>query len=114
MTAGAVDPPVALYLRDNFVDQGWLNPSPEGMLNPYNPVPSDRVWHYLCADMKIDAQQVHAVAGDLPFFQTDPEGTPIPPLNHVLFEGLPAALTIPRRTTIPPVTNVFVPGGRGS
>lgn len=88
VTAGAITPAVSLYLRDHFVDQGWLNPILEGMENPYDPVPSDRLWHYMCADIKLDARQEHAVAGDPNFFQTDPEGTPIPPLNHVLFDQL--------------------------
>jgi len=88
ITAGATDAPIALYVRDNFLDQGWLNPSLEGIMNPYNPVPSDRLWHYLCADIKIDAQQIHTVVGQPDFFQTNPEGMPIPPLNHVLFDEL--------------------------
>ena len=87
VTAGAVEPAESLYLRDNFLDQGWLNPSPEGIVNPYNP-PSERVWHYQCADIKIDAQQRHVTVGTPDFFQTDPEGTPIPPLNHVLYDQL--------------------------
>src|SRR6266581_3890327 len=100
VTAGAIDPPIALHLRDHFVDQGWLNPSPEGMMNPYNPVPSDRLWHYMCADIKIDAQQRHAIAGDPDFFQTDPEGTPIPPLSHVLFDELKdASQNLPQTDT---------------
>src|SRR6266571_4519647 len=100
VTAGAIDPPIALHLRDHFVDQGWRNPSPEGMMNPYNPVPSDRLWHYMCADIKIDAQQRHAIAGDPDFFQTDPEGTPIPPLSHVLFDELKdASQNLPQTDT---------------
>jgi hypothetical protein len=88
VSAGAITPAVSLYLRDHFVDQGWLNPIIEGMENPYDPIPSDRLWHYMCADIKLDARQVHAIGGDPDFFQTDPEGTPIPPLNHVLFDQL--------------------------
>jgi hypothetical protein len=87
VTAAAVEPQVSLYLRDNLLDQGWLNPSLEGMVNPYNP-PNERVWHYQCADIKIDAQQRHGTVGAPDFFQTDPEGTPIPPLHHVLFDEL--------------------------
>ncbi len=88
VSAGANDPPVFLYLRDNFLDHAWLDPSPEGMVNPYDPVSSDRVWHYHCADLKIDARQEHTIAGMADFFQTDPEGAPIPPLSHVLFDQL--------------------------
>ncbi|MBI1744423.1 hypothetical protein HYR54_15340 [Candidatus Acetothermia bacterium] len=84
VTAGATDPPIALYVRDNLVDQGWLNPSPEGMPNPYDP--TDNVWHYQCADIKIDAQQPGSGAVS-PFYQTDPEGS-TPPITHVLFDQL--------------------------
>jgi hypothetical protein len=87
VTAGAVEPAVSLYLRDNFLDQGWLNPSPDGLVNPYNP-PTERVWHYQSADIRIDAQQRHVTLGQPDFFQTDPEGTPIPPLSHVLYDQL--------------------------
>ena len=88
VTAGAVDPPIFLYLRDNFLDQARLANSPDGALNPYNPVPSDLVFHYQSADIKIDARQNRPVTGALDFFQTDPEGNPVPPLNHTLFDQL--------------------------
>lgn len=80
VTAGAVDLPIALYLRDHFLDQGWLTPSPEGMPDPYKPSESgETLWHYMCADIKVDTQ----TAG---IFQTDPEGAT--PLSHVHFDML--------------------------
>ncbi len=87
VTAEAVDPSVALYLRDNLLDQGWLDRSPENLPNPYNPTnPGETVYHYQCADIKIDSQQrgAGAVAD---FFQTDPEGSTLP-ISHVLFDQL--------------------------
>ena len=84
VTAGASDPAISLYVRDNFLDQGWLAPSPEGIPDPYDP--TRKVWHYQCADIKIDAQQPGS--GTVPaFFQTDPEGSPLP-ITHVLFNQL--------------------------
>jgi hypothetical protein len=77
-------PPIELYVRDNILDQGWFTPSREGIPNPYDP--TRRVWHYQCADLKIDARQPGAgVVAD--FFQTDPEGA-TPPIAHVLFDQL--------------------------
>lgn len=82
VTAGAADPPARPYLRDHLLDQGWLAPSPDGLVNPFRPADGVSVFHYQCADIKIDAQQPGAPA----FFQTDPEGTL--PLSHVLFDQL--------------------------
>ncbi|HEX6702773.1 MAG TPA: hypothetical protein VF101_18750 [Gaiellaceae bacterium] len=82
VTAGAADPPARPYLRDNLLDQGWLTPSPEGLVNPYRPADGISVFHYQSADIKVDAQQ----PGPPAFFQTDPEGTL--PLSHVLFDVL--------------------------
>jgi len=82
VTAGATDPPSRPYVRDHFLDQGWLSPSPDGLVNPFRPSDGVSVYHYQCADIKIDAQQ----PGSPPFFQTDPEGTF--PLSHVLFDLL--------------------------
>lgn len=82
VTAGASDPPARPYVRDHFLDQGWLVPSPDGLVNPFRPGDGVSVFHYQCADIKIDAQQPGAPA----FFQTDPEGTL--PLSHVLFDQL--------------------------
>ncbi|TXC99501.1 hypothetical protein [Streptomyces sp. ISID311] len=86
VTPGAPSPAVDVYLRDNMLDVGWLTPSPDGLLNPYKP--SDAVTHYQCEDIKIDARQRHAIPGSPDFFQTDPEGNPIPPFSHVLFDQL--------------------------
>jgi hypothetical protein len=86
VTAGASDPPVALYLRDNLLDQGWLPTPPDGVADPFDPAnPGATLYHYMCADIKMDARQLGS-ASVPDFFQTDPEGT-IPP-THVLFEEL--------------------------
>jgi hypothetical protein len=85
VTQGAVDPPVSFYVRDNIVDQGWLSPSADGVPNPYKP--AEFLYHYMCADIKIDARQ-NPAGGGSPFYQTTPEGQPVPPLDHVLFEQL--------------------------
>jgi hypothetical protein len=83
VTAGAVDPPIVLYVRDNILDQGWLQESPDGVPDPFNPV--SNLYHFQCADIKIDVRQ--SGQGKTPdFFQTDPEGSI--PLSHVLFEQL--------------------------
>jgi hypothetical protein len=86
VTAGATDPPLGLYLRDNLLDTGRLIPSTDGVPNPYDPAnPGATLYHYQCADIKVDALQ----RGTPPvpdFFQTDPEGTL--PLSHVLFDQL--------------------------
>jgi hypothetical protein len=82
VTAGAGDPPTRPYVRDHFLDQGWLTPSPDGLINPFKPADGVSVFHYQCADIKVDAQQ----PGTPQFFQTDPEGTL--PLSHVQFDQL--------------------------
>ncbi len=81
VTGGATTPPAALYMRDNVLDMGWLPASPDGVPNPYHPV--DALYHYMCADIKVDAQQTGSAGA---FFQTDPEGTL--PLSHVWFDQL--------------------------
>lgn len=82
VTLNATDPPPRPYLRDHLLDQGWVAPSPDGLVNPYRPTDGISVYHYESADIKIDAQQ----KGTPAFFQTDPEGTL--PLSHVLFDVL--------------------------
>lgn len=84
VTAGATETAIALYLRDNFLDQGWLAVSPEGMPDPYNPA-AERVWHYQCADIKLDSQNP-GTASVAAFYQTDPEGGFN--ITHVLFDQL--------------------------
>jgi hypothetical protein len=82
VTAGASDPPARPYVRDHFLDEGWLAPSPDGLVNPFSPSDGISVFHYQCADIKIDVLQ----PGPPVFFQTDPEGTL--PLSHVSFDQL--------------------------
>lgn len=84
VTAGAIDAPLLLYVRDHLLDPGWLNSSPDGVPNPYDPTLT--LWHSECADIKIDAQQP-GTARTSPFYQTNPEGDTLP-LSHVLFDQL--------------------------
>lgn len=83
VTPRATNPSVNLYVRSNILDPGWFGPHVEGVLNPYDP--REYVWHYQCADLKIDARQ--SCPGVPDFFQTDPEGGS-PPISHVLFDQL--------------------------
>jgi hypothetical protein len=83
VTAGAKTSALGLYLRDNLLDLGHLPGSPDGLPNPYNP--TDTLYHYQCADIKIDALQL-GTPPNPDFFQTDPEGTL--PLSHVWFDQL--------------------------
>jgi len=80
VTANAVDPAPRPYLRDHLLDQGWLAPSKDGLVNPYRPTDGISLFHYESADIKVDAQQ----KGSPAFYQTDPEGAL--PLSHVLFD----------------------------
>ena len=83
--------PISLYLRDNFLDQGLLPISPDGVPSPYAPTdPTQRVVHWRCADIKVDAQQVPG-GGKPNFFQTDPEGNISPnsansPISAIAFD----------------------------
>jgi hypothetical protein len=79
------DPKVSLYVRDHLLDSGWGDSSENGVVNPYRP--NETLWHYMCADIKNDAHEIGpASSGN--FFQTDPEGNPIPPLDHIRFDQL--------------------------
>jgi hypothetical protein len=79
--------PIALYLRDNFLDQGLLPSSPDGIPSPYAPAdPSQAAVHWVCADIKVDAEQQPG-GGNPDFFQTDPEGGTIP-ISPVAFDTL--------------------------
>ena len=84
------DSALSLYMRDNFLDIGRLPTPPDGVQNPYAPSDAGRtVYHYQCADIKVDAQQQGVLPGGtvVTFFQTDPEGSTLP-LSHVLFDQL--------------------------
>jgi hypothetical protein len=79
--------PIGLYVRDNLADQGWLNPSPDGIPNPFDPGnPGSVLFHYMCADIRIDARQ-SGTAGIASFYQTDPEAS-TPPISPVRQESL--------------------------
>jgi hypothetical protein len=72
-----------LYVRDNVADLGWIDTARDGGADPYS---SDRIWHYQCADIKIDAREP-ASGGAPAFFQTDPEYSTLP-ISQVAFDML--------------------------
>jgi hypothetical protein len=87
VTSAPSDPPITLYLRDNFLDQGIFPNSPDGIPSPYAPTdPGQVAYHYMSADIKVDARQP-ATGGSPAFFQTDPEGGVVP-ISHVAFDAL--------------------------
>jgi len=92
VTAGDDGTGTGLYLRRHMLDQGWLDQLRDGLPNPYEP--SRRVWHYQCADAKIEAPVTGSGGA---FFQTDPESsgtlystssTPPGPISNVVFDLL--------------------------
>jgi hypothetical protein len=87
VAAGSGPLPIKLYMRDSFLDQGLLPNSPDGVPSPYAPSdPTQIAYHYLSADIKIDARQPGS--GTAPaFFQTDPEGGELP-ISHVAFDAI--------------------------
>jgi hypothetical protein len=85
---GTINPtPITLYVRDNFLDQGLLPNSPDGIPSPYAPTdPAQTAVHWMCADIKVDAQQAPG-GGNPNFFQTDPEGGTIA-ISPVAFDSM--------------------------
>ena len=48
VTAGATSPTIALYVRGNLLDLGWLPRCPDGVPDPYNPTdPGSTQYHYM-------------------------------------------------------------------
>jgi hypothetical protein len=95
VTAGESDPAVFFYLRDNILDTGWLSPSPDFLMSPYDG--TSWVTHYQCADIKIDVKQTTSSPAIPRYFQTEPETPVIPPLDHILFQQLQdASQTLPQ------------------
>jgi hypothetical protein len=93
VTAGATTPAVELYVRRHPLDHGWLATLRDGLTDPYDP--AHHVWHYQCADAKIEAPQ--SAPTGLVFYQTDPEAsgveysgptTPAGPITNVQFDQL--------------------------
>jgi len=78
------DDSIKLYVRDHFMDQGLLSRSEDGVTNPYSP--TQKLYHYKCADVKLDSRQPGAPGGVPDFFQTDPEDAL--PISHVSFNKL--------------------------
>jgi hypothetical protein len=73
-----------LYVRDNVADLGWIDTAQDGGPDPYSA--GGQIWHYQCADIKVDAQQP-ASGGNPAFFQTDPEDSALP-ISQVAFDAL--------------------------
>ncbi len=67
VTPGAIDRNPFLYVRDNLLDDAWLDPSPVGP-NPLNP--SQNVYWWQSPDIKVETAQ--PVSGQPPILQTDP------------------------------------------
>jgi hypothetical protein len=73
-----------LYVRDNVADLGWIDTAQDGGPDPYSA--GGQIWHYQCADIKVDARQ--PASGSVPaFFQTDPEASSLP-ISQVAFDAL--------------------------
>jgi len=86
VTAGAASPAIALYVRDNTLDLGWLPRCPDGVPDPYHPSdPGSTLYHYQSVDIKVDAQEPGTVSV-APYLQTDPESPP--PITGVIFDEL--------------------------
>jgi len=73
-----------LYVRDNVADLGWIDTALDGAPDPYSA--GGQVWHYQCADIKVDARQP-GIGGNPAFFQTDPEYSALP-ISQVTFDAL--------------------------
>jgi len=82
VTPGAPPPPkIQLYLRANFLDLALLDTCPSGVPNPFDPQnPDSFVYHYQCADIKVDAENSGG------FFQNEPED-PLP-ISHTTFDQI--------------------------
>jgi len=72
-----------LYLRDNVADLGWIDTAQDGGPDPYSA--GGQIWHYQCADIKVDAEQ-QGRRGNF-FFQTVPEYAMLP-ISQVAFDAL--------------------------
>jgi hypothetical protein len=70
-----------LYVRDNVADLGWIDTAPDPGPDPYSS--GGQIWHYQCADIKVDALKPASGANPA-FFQTDPEN-PLP-ISQVAFD----------------------------
>ena len=73
-----------VYVRDNVADLGWIDTAQDGGPDPYSA--GGQIWHYQCADIKVDAQSP-ASGGNPAFFQTDPEDSALP-ISQVAFDAL--------------------------
>ena len=80
-------------MRRHPLDHGWLATLRDGLTDPFDP--AHHVWHYQCADAKIEAPQ--SAPTGLVFYQTDPEAsgveysgptTPAGPITNVQFDQL--------------------------
>jgi hypothetical protein len=91
VTVGATETPVSLYVHRHPFDTGWFTRALDSFRDPFHP--DRRVFHYHCADIKIETPSIDA-AGNT-YFQTDPEGsgvitstatTPAPEISNVAFD----------------------------
>src|SRR5262249_10119151 len=93
VTMGATTPAVGIFLRRHWLDHGWLATLRDGLPDPYKL--AHHVWHYQCADVKLEAPQ--PAPPGLAFSQTDPEAsgveysgatTPASKITNVQFDQL--------------------------
>ena len=89
----AEDLEIDLYVRRHSLDHGWLKNLRNGIPNPYDP--TWRLWHYQCADIKVDAPGLASEGRN--FYQTDPEVSgqdfstskvPAGPISNVIFDQI--------------------------
>ena len=72
-----------LFVRDHLMDTGRQSPSPDGVAAAFaDPLQhirlGDRLWHWMCADIKVDSPE-----GATPAYQLDPAA-----VDYVAFEHL--------------------------
>lgn len=76
-----------LYVRDNMLDSGRRNPSPEYVAHPFDP--AIQVYHWQCADIKVDSPE-----GMPPTYQS-----PAAVEDYIFFESVLQHRTGKRGTT---------------
>lgn len=81
---GVKMPAVDVFVRDHLMDTGRLSPSPDDVAaafaDPLHHVAlGDRLWHWMCADIKVDAPE-----GATPAYQMDVADVDYVAFEHVL------------------------------
>jgi len=93
VTPGAVEPSVSLHIHRHSLDPGWFTRIWDSIPDPFHA--GRRVYHYQCADLKIETPSIDG--GGNTYFQTDPDAsgmvtstpvTPAPTISNVQFDLL--------------------------